>query len=275
MPELPEVETIRSLLAGKVRGKTIREVVARPGDRIFRDTVPVARLKRALTGRKIEGLGRRGKYLIFALDSGDFLVIHLGMTGVLYLLQPGEPGPDHTHLRLALDNNDLVFVDPRTFGRVMLAAPGKLDEVPGLRDLGPEPLDASFNAEVLAAGLRGRKAPVKSLLLSQKPVAGLGNIYADEACFRAGIDPLRHGGALEPAEVEALCSSIREVLAESIACKGTTIRDYRWDQGKSGEFAARLQVYGRAGDRCPRCGRKIERTVLGGRSTHFCRSCQR
>lgn len=275
MPELPEVETVRALLAGKVSGKTIREVKARAGGRVFRDTVPVPRLRRALAGRRIEGLGRRGKYLLFALDSGDFLVIHLGMTGVLYLIGPGEAAPAHTHLRLGLGEADLVFADPRTFGRVMLAPAGRLDEIPGLRDLGPEPLDAAFTAEVLAAGLKGRKTPLKSLLLAQKAVAGLGNIYADEASFRARVNPLRHAGTLRPAEVEALHRSIREVLAESISCRGTTIRDYRWDQGKSGEFACRLQVYGRAGEPCPRCGKAIKRTVLGGRSTHYCGGCQK
>ena len=275
MPELPEVETIRALLAGKVRGQTISAVTARAGDRIFRDTMPVAKLKKTLTGRRIEGLGRRGKYLLFALDSGDFLVIHLGMTGALYLLPPGEAGPAHTHLRLALGHADLVFVDPRTFGRVLLAPTGRLDELPALRQLGPEPLDEAFTAEVLAAGLTGRQAPLKSLLLSQKPVAGLGNIYADEACFRARINPLRQAGTLKPAEVVALHRSIREVLRESISCKGTTIRDYRWDQGKSGEFACRLQVYGHTGEKCPRCGKTIQRTVLGGRSTHYCRGCQK
>jgi formamidopyrimidine-DNA glycosylase len=275
MPELPEVETIRALLAGKVRGQTIAAVAARAGDRVFRDTVPAAKLKRALTGRRIEGLGRRGKYLLFALDSGDFLVIHLGMTGALYLLKPAEAGPRHTHLRLALDRADLVFVDPRTFGRVMIAPAGRLDELPGLRRLGPEPLDDSFTSLVLAAGLKGRKAPLKSLLLSQKPVAGLGNIYADEACFRARVNPLRPAGALRPPEVVALHRAIREVLRESISCKGTTIRDYRWDQGRSGEFACRLQVYGHTDGKCPRCGKKIQRATLAGRSTHFCAGCQK
>ena len=157
----------------------------------------------------------------------------------------------------------------------MLAPAGKLDEVPGLRMLGPEPLDEAFTSLVLAAGLAGRKAPLKSLLLSQKPVAGLGNIYADEACFRSKINPLRLAGSLKPAEVVALHRAIREVLRESISCKGTTIRDYRWDQGKSGEFACRLQVYGHTGEKCPRCGKKILRAVLGGRSTHYCAGCQK
>ena len=201
------------------------------------------------------------------------------MTGALYLIKPGETAPAHTHLRLVLDpahgGADLVFVDPRTFGRVMLVPAGKLDELPALRSLGPEPLDDSFTPEVLADGLTGRKAPLKTLLLSQKPVAGLGNIYADEVCFRAKINPLRPAGSLRPAEVIALHQAIREVLAESISCKGTTIRDYRWDQGKSGEFACRLQVYGHAGEKCPRCGKTIGRVVLGGRSTHFCGWCQK
>ena len=275
MPELPEVETVRSCLADKVSGRTIGKVTARPGARIFRDTVSLPRLKRALSGRKIGALGRRGKYLLFVLDNGDFLVIHLGMTGALYLIGPGEHSPKHTHLRLELGQSSLVLVDPRTFGRVLYAPAGRLESLPAIAQLGPEPLDPAFTADELGRRLANRKTPLKSLLLSQKAVAGLGNIYADEACFRAAINPLRPAGSLTTREIAALHRAIREVLTESISCRGTTIRDYRWDRGRSGEFAKRLQVYGRAGETCPRCGRKIVRRVLAGRSTHFCPRCQK
>jgi len=272
MPELPEVETIRTCLADRVTGRTVKNVYVKQGSRLLRDTVSPASFKKKLKGEKIVSLDRRGKYLIIRMSGGLSLVVHLGMTGVLYALQPKEKRPDHTHVVLELDDADLVLSDPRTFGRVMIMEDG--EELAPLKQLGPEPLGVDFNTTYLSGFLDNRKAPVKSLLLGQKAVAGIGNIYADEACFRAGILPSRLGGSLTPEESDSLVKSIKSVIKESIRMKGCTIRDYRWDAGKSGSFARSLKVYGREGGPCTECGSTVDRVVISGRSTFFCPRCQ-
>jgi len=274
MPELPEVETIRRRLAPRLTGKKIHRVRVRRGSRLLRDTVGEVALKKALEGDAIAALGRRGKYLLLALESGNFLVVHLGMTGALYLRPKNAKPPPHTHLRLEFEDAELMLVDPRTFGRVFLVRGGELDSHPALSKLGPEPLDRSFTARELGLALSRRKAPLKAALLDQRAVAGLGNIYADEACYRAGLSPLGPASRLSAGEVKKLHRAIRETLTEAIKFKGTTIRDYRWDAGRSGDFAKRLLVYGRAGLTCRRCGKAINRVVLQGRSAHFCPGCQ-
>jgi len=262
-------------LADRLVGERIERVWIKRGSRLLRDTVGPGRLKKALAGGTIEALGRRGKYLIIVLDSGDFLVAHLGMTGKLYVIGRDEKQPPHTHLRFELSGgHDLIMVDPRTFGRVLYAKAGELDSLAALGRLGPEPLGPEFTSSYLGAALAGRKAPVKSLLLDQSVAAGVGNIYADEACFGARINPLRRSGDLSDKEVGALCRSLRRVLGKSIERKGTTIRDYEWDAGRSGGFADKLKVYGREGGRCKRCGSPVAREVVAGRSTFFCRGCQ-
>lgn len=275
MPELPEVETIRRCLMDKVIGRMICEVWVRKGSRLLRDTVSGPMLRRRLMGARIEALGRRGKYLIFALSRGDFLVAHLGMTGRLYSVSKGEQAPAHTHLRLELDDASLILVDPRTFGRVLLIEAGGLDSHPSLSRLGPEPLDLGFTAAHIKKELGGRNTSLKAVLLGQELAAGVGNIYADEACFRAGINPRRRAGSLTEREIKALRLAIRKVIVESIACKGTTFRDYQWDAGRSGDFSKRLRVYGREGEPCRRCGKMIKREMTAGRSTFFCASCQK
>ncbi len=256
-------------------GLEIEEVWVKKGSRLLRDTVSAGEFKRRLRKARIEALGRRGKYLIAALSSGEFLLLHLGMTGQLYTVARGAKAPAHTHLRFFLGDDDLLLVDPRTFGRALLVAAGGLPSHPALLRLGPEPLDDGFSAAHVKKYLARRNTSLKAVLLGQGLAAGVGNIYADEACFRAGILPLKKAMSLGDAEVRALRKGVRQVIRESIRCKGTTIRDYRWDAGKSGGFAKRLRVYGREGEPCRRCGRPIRRETAAGRSTFFCATCQK
>ncbi len=274
MPELPEVETIRCALQPKVVGKLIEKAVIRRGSRLMRDTVSAGTLKKRIEGRRVDAVGRRGKYLLFELSGGECLVIHLGMTGKLYVVGKDEDSPEHTHLRLELGGSSLVLSDPRTFGRVMVAKTGEKEKLPALARLGPEPLGKEFTDEALAAGLKGRKAALKGLLLDQSIVAGVGSIYADEACFLARVSPLRPGGELAGTEIKALRQAIVKVLETGIANQGCTIRDYEWDQGKSGGFARLLKAYGREGQTCKRCGEKIIRKVVAGRGASYCPGCQ-
>ncbi|MFO8057432.1 MAG: bifunctional DNA-formamidopyrimidine glycosylase/DNA-(apurinic or apyrimidinic site) lyase [bacterium] len=276
MPELPEVETIRRCLEQDITGRTIDSVYIKRGSRLLRDTAGATALRRALSGRRIERLSRRGKYLVMELDSGGGLIVHLGMTGGLFLVKKGSKSPEHTHLRLELGDQSLVMVDPRTFGKVLVCDPGGLETNIVLSRLGPDPFDVSFTAKKLEESLKGRRMPLKSALLDQTiAVSGLGNIYVDEVCFRAGVLPWRESGRLSGEECDRLHSSIREVLTEAISFRGTTIRDYRWSESEGGDFESKLRVYGRSGKQCRCCSGLIERSRLGGRSTHFCSRCQR
>ncbi|MEW5934769.1 MAG: bifunctional DNA-formamidopyrimidine glycosylase/DNA-(apurinic or apyrimidinic site) lyase, partial [Bacillota bacterium] len=203
------------------------------------------------------------------------LHVHLGMTGRLVFLPPGDPAPDrHVHARFSFDRGELYYQDTRRFGYLELLPGSALGDHPRLR-LGPEPLDGSFTTEVLRGMLAGRRAPVKAVLLDQHIMAGIGNIYADEALHRAGVHPLRPAGDLGEREVETLRDALREVLEEAIAARGTTFSDYRDGEGRPGEFVSRLCVYGREGEACPRCGTPVARQRLGGRSTYFCPCCQK
>ncbi len=276
MPELPEVETIRRCLEDDIKGETIEDVWIKRGSRLFRDTVGDAALKRALSGRKITRLDRRGKYLVMGLDSGSALVVHLGMSGGLYLIEKENSVPDHTHLKLEFSKKNLVMVDPRTFGRVLFSKAGEVDSNVVLSALAPDPFKGSFTAVRLRESLSGRKLPLKAALLDQRTaVSGLGNIYADECCFRAGVHPERPAGSLSATEAEKLHDSIKKVLAEAIECKGTTIRDYQWSEGRSGEFESRLRVYGREGEECRTCGGRISKSRIRERSTYYCPRCQK
>ena len=248
-------------------------------------TVPALRrpldpkqLRLICNGRTICGIRRRGKFIVVHLSDGGTLLLHLGMTGAIRLCPAGTPSGPHDRVlwRLA-DGTSLRFVDPRRFGVVEAGAP-----IPGQRDpaalpeLGPEPLSAAFSAAYLYRLSRGRKRPIKNLLMDQAMVAGIGNIYASEALFRAGIRPRRQSRRLTRAEAARLVDAVRDVLREAIACGGTTIRDFQGLDGREGSFAVRLAVYGRTGEPCPRCaaGSAIVRSVLAGRSTYFCRACQ-
>ena len=200
---------------------------------------------------------------------------NIGMTGQLYTVAPREKSPLHTHLRMELEEEDLILVDPRTFGRVLFIPEGGLDSHPALSRLGPEPLDHAFTVKHIKNFLGRHKTSLKAALLGQELAAGIGNIYADESCFRAGISPLRRADSLSEAEIRALRTAIRAVLRESIARKGTTIRDYQWDRGQSGGFSARLRVYGKEGEPCPKCRSLLRREIAAGRSTFFCGKCQK
>ncbi|MCS6860504.1 MAG: bifunctional DNA-formamidopyrimidine glycosylase/DNA-(apurinic or apyrimidinic site) lyase [Abditibacteriales bacterium] len=271
MPELPEVETIRRDLEKALVGATIVKVwvsprwarlahVEFPGHRAFR---------RRVVGRRIERLERRGKYLIFCLDSG-YLIFHLGMSGQL-LINP--PSVKHRHALLTFaDGRALCFVDPRTFGE--LRAVSDLSEVPGLRQMGPEPFDATLTWRQLADVLRKKRVKVKAALLDQRVMAGMGNIYADEALFESGVHPERRCTTLTDDEVRRLLRAVRHVLRHAIASRGTTLPDSRYRDAFGQAGGHRPKVYGRAGEPCVRCGATIRRGVMSGRSFHYCPQCQ-
>jgi formamidopyrimidine-DNA glycosylase len=274
MPELPEVETMVRDLQSRVTSRTIVGVET-PFTGTIRFPDPSEFVQR-LTGRRITCIWRRGKYAVFELDSGDALILHRGMTGSLLLRSPDAPREPHARLIFRLDDgSELRFDDPRKFGKAFLMhAAGEERPMPWVR-MGPEPLTPDFTPEYLATVFRGRKAPVKPLLLNQEIVAGLGNIYVDESLFRAGIHPLRPAGSLSSDEIARLHGAIRGVLAHAVDGRGTTFSTYRDIEGRQGTYQATLSVFRKAGEPCPTCGTPIERTVVVGRGTHFCPECQR
>ncbi len=266
MPELPEVETVRRELEPWLAGRTItraRRLDAPPG--------PKYHGLAAARGRTILAVGRRGKFIVMPLSGERELVIHLGMTGALTRERP----PDHARVELTLDEGHLYFRDPRRFGRFMVLAPGERTRLPTLAAIGPEPLDPSFTPALLAAGLSRSAAAIKAVLLGQRAVAGVGNIYADEALFRARIHPETPASTLTRAQVTRLHGAIVHVLEAGLADGGTTLSDYRRLDGSAGEHARALVVYGRAGEPCVRCERTLDRIVIGQRTTTFCPRCQR
>jgi formamidopyrimidine-DNA glycosylase len=275
MPELPEVETIRCALLSKLKGKVIIKASVKNGSRLLRDTVSAATLKKKLIKQRIKDIKRRGKYLILEFSSGDFLVVHLGMTGVIYTIDNDQASPTHTHLRAEFKGFSLVLSDPRTFGRLFYVKKDGLNNLPALNKLGPEPLEKEFTRQIFRENLKNRKAPIKAVLLDQKAVSGLGNIYCDEALFRSAIHPLKKACDLSVHEIKKLHQEVRAVLKESIACQGCTIRDYQWDQGKSGGFAKKLRIYGKEDKTCLTCHSKILRSTVAGRSTFYCPNCQK
>ncbi len=270
MPELPEVQTILDALLPSILEQPIDDVsvlwkgvVDRPPASVFADW---------MQGRRVVNADRRGKYMLFELDDGRTLVMHLRMTGEMRMTPAAEPYHKHDRLVFHLANGqDWRFKDMRKFGRAYLVE----DPQEVIWKLGPEPLSEDFSADYLAEKLRKRTAPIKSLLLDQRLVAGIGNIYADEALFGARIHPLREGGSLRMAEIRALVGAIQDVLHQALAEMGTTLRDYRRPDGSVGEFQNSLQVFRRGGEPCPSCGTPISRIVVGGRSTHFCPEEQR
>lgn len=272
MPELPEVETIARGLRPRVVGRRVER--ARAGA-LLRSRPAPALLARGLAGRRIAGLRRRGKYLLFALDDGRALMVHLGMTGRLVLEPSGQPAGKHLHLVAALAGRgqELRFYDPRRFGRVALGREEALARCCGLGGLGLEPLSAS-PAEI-ARALRARRKRLKALLLDQTAVAGLGNIYADESLWRAKLHPERVAAELSAGEALRLGRAIRAVLRQAVAMRGSSVGDYVDALGAPGRYQERHRVYGRAGRSCPRCGARIRRRAVAGRSTCFCPRCQR
>jgi formamidopyrimidine-DNA glycosylase len=283
MPELPEVETVRRGLLPVMEGAVIaRAEVNRPD---LRWPLP-DRLAERLTGRTVTALRRRSKYILADLDSGETLLVHLGMSGRMLIsgAQLGSfyhehPAPQkHDHVVLHMDNGArITFNDARRFGAMDLMPTERASEHMLLKDLGPEPFGNDFNEPYLAGRLKGRKTPIKAALLDQRVVAGLGNIYVAETLYRARISPLRLAGDLAERQVRGLVPIIRDVLAEAIEAGGSSLRDFRQANGELGYFSKHFQVYDREGDPCetPGCKGTITRTVQSGRSSFWCPACQR
>jgi formamidopyrimidine-DNA glycosylase len=273
MPELPEVETVRSQIAPALEGRElVRVEILDP--RLTRPADPEAVASR-LHGEHVESVERRGKYVVVRFESGSVLLIHLRMTGSLIYVPGGVTGHDpHRRAVVTLDNeSDVVYRDVRRFGTWLVLEPDEVEPYLAAR-LGSEPLERPFTARVLAARLAGRRAPVKAAILDQRTVAGLGNIYADEALWRARIHPLRPAGSLTEPEVRRLHRGIRRALEAGIARQGATLRDYRRPDGRPGSMQKEFKVYGRDGEPCPRCRTTIAKTRAGGRGTWFCPGCQ-
>jgi len=270
MPELPEVETLRRGLAGAVLGRRIAAVMVR--ERRLRR--PLERsFARALLGRRIDGVRRRAKYLLFDLDDGSVWLVHLGMSGTLSVRPAELPSGIHTHVIVTLDDGrTLRFQDPRRFGLMRV---GPADRLVELAALGVEPLDAGFSPAFLHETARRRRRAVKGLLMDQRIVAGLGNIYANEILFAAGIRPGRCTSRLSRVEAARIVRATGAVLGEALASRGSSISDYRDERGEPGAFQDRFRVYERAGQACVRCGSVIRRRVIVGRSSFFCPRCQR
>lgn len=270
MPELPEVETTRAGLAPHLVGRRIVAVQLRRPD--LRWPIP-PQIARELPGQRIEAVRRRAKYLLLDTCAGSAL-LHLGMSGVLRVLPPQTPAGVHDHADLALDSGRVLrFTDPRRFGCLLWQPPGTLHRL--LAGLGPEPLSDEFGGARLFATSRGRRAPVKTLLMDQAVVVGVGNIYAAEALFRAGIDPRRAAGRVSASRYERLAAAVKDILAAAIARGGTTLRDFLAPDGAPGYFEPELFVYGREDERCKVCGAVLRTARIGQRASVFCPRCQR
>jgi len=288
MPELPEVETVCRQLEPEIEGRRIEALEVL--DERWSRPVPGKRLSKAVEGSTIEGLGRRGKYLLLALDGARTLVMHLRMTGNLILVEgeemldpsegrrlyEGERSTSARHLRARFvldDGRELWFTDPRRFGEAFLIDDAGLDARFAGR-VGIEPLSDEFTAEALGEMAAGRTAPLKSFLLDQKGVAGVGNIYADEALYRARLHPLSPAGSMKPEHLQVLRDAVVAALEAGIDGGGASIDDYRDGRGEKGTMQDEFLVHTREGEPCPSCGGEIARIVVGGRSTYFCPSCQ-
>ena len=270
MPELPEVETTVQGLRPALEGQILSRVEPRRAD--LRFAFP-ADLRQRLTGARVTALGRRAKYGLIGTDRGDTMTFHLGMSG-RWRLDPETIGT-HDHLVLETGaGRQLALNDPRRFGSVDLFPTADLERYPAFAAMGPEPLGPDFTADYLARALAGRSAPIKALLLDQRIVAGLGNIYVCEALHMAGISPARAGGRIGRKRLGLLVPAIRAVLEAAIEAGGSTLRDYARPSGELGYFAKQWRVYGREGEPCG-CGAPVKRRVDGGRSTFYCAACQR
>jgi formamidopyrimidine-DNA glycosylase len=273
MPELPEVETVRRALALELSARRITAVSGRSV--AMRRPLEVERLTAVLPGRRFAEPRRRGKYLLIDLEPSGTLLIHLGMSGRLTITDAAAPVLPHTHVTVEVDDGrELRFVDPRRFGLMVWLEPGQEVTDPSLSALGMEPLDPGLE-ERLPPLLKARRAPLKALLLDQHLVAGIGNIYAAEALWRAGVRPSRQGNRTSIERLARLTREVRAVLEEAVGEGGTTIRDYATPDGNFGYFAVQLQAYGRQGEPCRRCGTTLRADVLGGRTTAWCPGCQR
>lgn len=270
MPELPEVETTLRGISPHLVGKVVREVIVR--DRRLRWPVPDS--IHELEGARITSGARRGKYLLFGSPRGT-LLLHLGMSGSLRISDPSAPWKKHDHLALTTaQDRQIRLHDPRRFGAALWIE-GDPAEHPLLRDLGVEPLDEAFTPEVLKASCQGRSAPIKAVIMDSHNVVGVGNIYACEALFMAGIRPDKPAGKVPLPRLSALVAAIKEVLAASIELGGTTLRDFVNEKGEPGYFQQTLRVYDGEGETCRKCGTKVRRIVMSNRSTFFCPKCQK
>ena len=269
MPELPEVETSRRGIAPWLEEQRIQDITIR--ERRLRWPVPND-LEAKLTGQTVRALRRRAKYLLFDTDRGTAM-LHLGMSGSVRIIDPDEPAGKHDHIDIRFDNGKaLRFRDPRRFGSLLWADdPG---EHPLLRDLGPEPLDDAFDGDYLFGRSRNRKIAVKPFIMNASIVVGVGNIYASEALFSAGINPKRAAGRVSRERMRRLADAIKSVLSRAIDAGGTTLRDFHGGDGEPGYFKQKLDVYGREGEACRRCDAEISAVVLGQRSTFYCKRCQ-
>jgi formamidopyrimidine-DNA glycosylase len=282
MPELPEVETVRQGLLPVLEGRRLRRVVARRPD--LRFPLP-ERFAERLTGRSVRRLERRAKYLLAHLDGGEVLIMHLGMSGRFSIdgatpgafVHSGATNGKHDHIVFETDQGArITFTDHRRFGMMDLFPEAEIATYKYLASLGPEPLSEDFSAGYLAGALKGKKTPIKSALLDQTVVAGLGNIYVCEALFRAGISPRRRASTVGLERARRLVPEIKSVLSDAIRDGGSTLRDYKKTSGELGYFQTRFRVYDREGEPCMRrgCEGRIVRIVQSGRSTYFCRKCQ-
>lgn len=270
MPELPEVETTRRGIEPHLAGRRVLRAVLRRPD--LRWPIP-AEISAELPGQRIDSVQRRAKYLILEAQTGA-AILHLGMSGSLRVLGPGVPVRAHDHVDLELDDGQLLrFNDPRRFGALLWQPQGSVH--PLLAGLGPEPLSPAFSGEHLFRLSRGRSAPVKTFLMDQAVVVGVGNIYAAESLFAAGIDPRRAAGRVSLGRYEALAAAVREILAYAIVRGGTTLRDFLAPDGAPGYFEQELKVYGREGQDCGNCGTRLKHVNLGQRATVWCPRCQR
>jgi formamidopyrimidine-DNA glycosylase len=271
MPELPEVETIRCGIEPFIKGRQVTQVIVRTPQ--LRWPIPVDLADR-LCGQTVYEVERRAKYLLLRTGDGT-LLIHLGMSGFLRVLQLPQPAGKHDHADIEFVGGICLRLnDVRRFG-ALLWLDGDPAQHPLLADLGPEPLSTELTGDYLYQRSRGRRVAVKPFIMDSKVVVGVGNIYASESLFRAGIDPSRAAGRISLARYRQLAESIRQVLLQAIAAGGTTLRDFSDQDGRPGYFAQQLLVYGRAGEPCSSCGEAIVKIQLGQRSTYFCRQCQR
>ena len=272
MPELPEVETTRRGIEPHAAGRIIREAIVRRGD--LRQAVSPD--IDSIAGRRITSVRRRSKYLLIDLDDDRVLLVHLGMSGSLRVARVADDWRKHDHIAVALDSGtQLRYHDPRRFGLVLLLPPGVEENHPLLARLGPEPLGDAFFPATLVAACRTRSTTIKQAIMDAEVVVGVGNIYASEALFRAGIRPRTRASRVSRPRLATLAAAIREVLADAIAQGGTTLRDFVNSDGNPGYFRQRLFVYDRGGQPCRVCGTLIQRAVVGQRSTFWCPKCQK
>jgi len=275
MPELPEVETVKESLLPVILDKPIQSVDVYYERAVQR--IAVQEFQEKVTGSRFLDLRRQGKYLIFELDNDLDLVTHLRMTGrFVYFSDSGIPKAKHTSAVFGFGSgDDLRFEDIRKFGTLDLVPRGDYEPIKGLHTLGVEPLSTDFSVDHLRHLLANSGGTIKGLLLDQTKIAGLGNIYADESLFMSRIHPERPANSLEQEEIERLQGAIQEVLREAILGQGTTLRDYRTGYGRQGSFQNKLQIYGKKGEKCPRCGVDLEYKKVAGRTSHYCPACQR